>query len=269
MSAIAYSDHYSLQRRYARQQFRQSPDLPAKTVQVLRLVQGEPAPQLVKLVERSYKKSAMAMTLLAVVLLHATVFVLLPKHTAIELPIIQAEIPPMTVQLYRPPVQPPVPEVIKELPAPPKPEKPKPVVKPEVVAKAKPVVKQQAPIQQKSVPAEPVVAQQPLPVVAPVVQAPAEISPATAEPGYLQNPAPVYPDFAMEQGWEGTVLLNVHVLGSGKPDLVELKQSSGRKVLDTAAINTVKGWAFVPAKQGEAAIDSWVEVPIEFSLSNG
>jgi protein TonB len=49
---------------------------------------------------------------------------------------------------------------------------------------------------------------------------------------------------------------------------VEIKTSSGRKVLDTAAIQTVKRWSFVPAKQGETAIDSWVEVPIDFKLSN-
>lgn len=103
---------------------------------------------------------------------------------------------------------------------------------------------------------------QPEPVAAPVFVA------ATAEPDYLQNPAPAYPEAALENGWEGTVLLNVHVTGDGKADDVQIKNSSGRKILDNAAVATVAGWSFVPAKQGEQAVDSWVEVPIEFSLTN-
>lgn len=182
------------------------------------------------------------------------------------LPVIAAKIPPMTVQLQKPA---PVPQKVAEpvKPTPPKVEKkletPKPVLK--KLPPPKPVE------QVKAVP-QPLTQPVSQPISQPVVQPQAQPEPvfvaATAEPDYLQNPAPAYPETALENGWEGTVLLNVHVTGDGKADDVQIKNSSGRKILDNAAIATVAGWSFVPAKQGEQAVDSWVEVPIEFSLTN-
>ena len=94
-----------------------------------------------------------------------------------------------------------------------------------------------------------------LPVTAPVGRA-----------GYLNNPAPDYPALAVRAGWQGTVLLRVRVLSTGKVEAVEVKQSSGRKVLDDEAIRTVKQWLFTPSKRGDTAIDGWATVPIEFLL---
>lgn len=93
------------------------------------------------------------------------------------------------------------------------------------------------------------------------------VTEATGNAAYLHNPSPDYPAFAQRQGWEGTVLLRVHVLASGKPDKVDIKQSSNRKALDDAALNAVKNWTFVPSKRGNTAIDGWATVPIEFKLS--
>ncbi|WP_323815391.1 energy transducer TonB [Cellvibrio sp. NN19] len=184
-----------------------------------------------------------------------------PKQT-----ITKAEIPPMTVEFYRPPIeQPPQaqeePPQPKEETPPPKEELPKPVVE-----KPKPVVKKLSPNQvelkkeevKKVEPIQPTVA--PPPVQLPLTK-------ATADAGYLRNPAPRYPDFAQQQGWEGTVILNVHVLANGKPNAVEVKQSSGRKILDDSAVQAVKRWKFVPAKLGDTETDSWVEVPINFHLA--
>lgn len=42
--------------------------------------------------------------------------------------------------------------------------------------------------------------------------------------------------------------------------------SSGRRMLDTAAVAAVKRWTFVPAKRGDEAVDGWVNVPIDFKL---
>jgi len=89
---------------------------------------------------------------------------------------------------------------------------------------------------------------------------------ATGNAAYLNNPPPEYPAFAQRQGWEGLVLLRVYVLASGKPDRVEIKQSSSRNALDEAALNAVKNWTFVPSKRGNTAIDGWATVPIEFKL---
>ena len=90
---------------------------------------------------------------------------------------------------------------------------------------------------------------------------------AHANAAYLNNPPPEFPAFAQRQGWEGVVLLNVHVLASGRPDKVEIKQSSGRKTLDESALAAVRTWTFVPSRRGNAPIDGWATVPIEFKLS--
>lgn len=83
---------------------------------------------------------------------------------------------------------------------------------------------------------------------------------------YLRNPPPSYPGVAQQRGWQGTVLLKVHVQASGRPDHVGLASSSGHDSLDDAAIEAVTNWRFVPARRGDQAIDGWVQVPIEFKL---
>ncbi len=88
-----------------------------------------------------------------------------------------------------------------------------------------------------------------------------------ANAGYLHNPAPEYPALAMRRGWEGTVLLRVHVLASGSPSEIQVQKSSGREALDQAAVKAVKRWSFVPAKRGDKAEDGWVSVPIDFKLN--
>ena len=95
--------------------------------------------------------------------------------------------------------------------------------------------------------------------------APARETAPIGDAAYLRNPAPDYPAFAQDQGWEGRVVLRVHVLANGSPDSVEVRTSSGRRMLDTAAVAAVKRWTFVPAKRGDEAVDGWVNVPIDFA----
>jgi protein TonB len=87
-----------------------------------------------------------------------------------------------------------------------------------------------------------------------------------ANAGYLHNPAPEYPALAMRRNWQGTVLLRVHVLATGKPGEIQIQKSSGRDQLDDAALAAVKRWSFAPAKQGNSPVDGWVSVPIDFKL---
>jgi len=58
----------------------------------------------------------------------------------------------------------------------------------------------------------------------------------------------------------------VHVLSDGKVDTADVKQSSGRKILDDEAVRTVKHWLFTPSQRGDTPIDGYATVPIEFSL---
>lgn len=255
MSAHAYSTG---SRRHARHYVRdttiEQQAFTRKKADVLVLVPRQQ--KLGQLIQPKSHKGIVSLTLLLVGIAHLALAWQLTNQP--EPVITKAEIPPMTVEFYRPPVeQPPEPEQPKDEPPPPKPEP--------VVEKPKPVVKKEVPKPVEPKP-EPIQVVTPEPTPAPPPPEPV-LTKATADAGYLRNPAPRYPDFAQQQGWEGTVILNVHVLANGKPKAVEIKQSSGRKILDDSAVQAVKRWSFVPAKLGETATDSWVEVPIDFRLS--
>jgi protein TonB len=212
--------------------------------------------------------------------LHGAVIVWVSQTSTPPLPVVPPEIPPMTIEFSQPAppvVEPPPPEPIPQpvveppppvedelavKPPPPKPiPKPKPVVKPVPKPAPKPVTKPVEMPPATPAPAQPVAA--PAPAAPP---APQPVTPASANAGYLNNPAPEYPSLAMRRGWQGTVLLRVHVLASGKPGEIQIQKSSGREQLDDAALAAVKRWSFVPAKQGNVAQDGWVSVPIDFKI---
>jgi protein TonB len=56
------------------------------------------------------------------------------------------------------------------------------------------------------------------------------------------------------------------VTTEGLPARVDLQKSSGSAHLDRAAIETVKGWRFKPARRGNEAVEGWVDVPVVFNL---
>jgi TonB family protein len=95
---------------------------------------------------------------------------------------------------------------------------------------------------------------------------PAPIIQAKEGANYLKNPRPAYPRIAQREGWEGSILLRVHVLPNGRSTNISVQKSSGHKALDDAAVEAVGGWTFVPATQGGNPIEGWVTVPIDFRL---
>jgi protein TonB len=104
------------------------------------------------------------------------------------------------------------------------------------------------------------------PIQIPTEEMEGTISSPRYDVAYLSNPAPAYPPLAKRLRIEGRALIRVLVDSSGKPEQVEMAQSSGAKVLDDAALNSVKQWLFVPAQQGNRSVAAWVEVPIRFHL---
>jgi protein TonB len=96
---------------------------------------------------------------------------------------------------------------------------------------------------------------EPLPVVAPRFDA-----------DYLANPAPVYPAASRALGEQGKVFLRVLVTPQGEAQEVLIRTGSGFERLDVAALEAVRRWKFLPARQGEEAVAAWVIVPISFSL---
>ncbi|UVE19444.1 energy transducer TonB [Pseudomonas sp. LS44] len=202
--------------------------------------------------------------------LHGALIYWLAQRPAPVLPEVPVEIPPMTIEFASPAppvVEPPPPEPIVQPVEPP----PPPVEELAVKPPPKPLPK----LKPKPVPPPPKAAPKPVEpapaakeVAAPTPPPPAAVpvTPPTANAGYLRNPAPEYPSLAQRRGWEGTVLLRVHVLANGKPSEIQLQTSSGRESLDEAAVRAVKRWSFVPAKRGDVAQDGWVSVPIDFRL---
>ena len=89
---------------------------------------------------------------------------------------------------------------------------------------------------------------------------------AKANASYLHNPKPEYPALAKRRQWEGRVLLKVRVLANGTVAAVSVETSSGHELLDESALEAVRQWHFVPAQRGGQAVDSWVNVPINFNL---
>lgn len=113
-------------------------------------------------------------------------------------------------------------------------------------------------------------------VSAPVAAPPADsvpplppvTTPARLDAAYLTNPSPSYPPIARRNGEQGRVVLRVHVTPEGQAETIEVRISSGFERLDRAAVETVRHWRFVPARQGEHAVSAWVLVPITFSLDS-
>jgi protein TonB len=111
----------------------------------------------------------------------------------------------------------------------------------------------------------------------PAAASTAPVQPVNAAPGlpdrepdyraaYLNNPPPAYPMAARRMGWQGRVVLNVEVLANGLPGQIAVQQSSGHEVLDNAALQAVRGWRFVAARQGGQVVSQRFLVPIPFIL---
>jgi periplasmic protein TonB len=88
-----------------------------------------------------------------------------------------------------------------------------------------------------------------------------------AMPLYRINPAPKYPRIARRRGYKGTVVLEVLVDRNGRVGDLRVSTSSGYKILDKAALASVKDWAFEPGMRGDQKVEMWVRVPVRFQLN--
>jgi periplasmic protein TonB len=85
---------------------------------------------------------------------------------------------------------------------------------------------------------------------------------------YRDTPRPDYPESARREGREGRVVLRVLIDNQGKAKSVELNTSSGSQALDHAATEAIRQWRFHPAYAGDTPVDSWVNVPVDFRLTD-
>lgn len=210
--------------------------------------------------------------------LHAAAIVALLQYAPARTALVNAV--PLMVSLITPPAPPaPKPDVLpKPLPVKPAPRQ-EPRAAPPLPAPLPPLAAIPDAPSTVSVPRPPPPAS-PAPIESPPVSvaaappaAPPAPKPATApvvppnfNANYLNNPAPAYPAIAKRQGHQGKVVMRVLVNAGGGADQVEIRTSSGHDFLDQAAVNAVRRWRFVPARQGELAVAAWVLVPITFTL---
>ena len=199
------------------------------------------------------------------VALHAAVLGLLPEFsrnsvppvTALEVVLLQTE-----AAVVAPPAPPPrrrePPDPVRAV----APVEPRPAP-PAVLALPEPQSREGASFTVES-------ARVPEPAVAATEQKTQIASVAVTPPGlnaaYLRNPAPRYPASARRAGTQGTVTLRVQVTREGLAARVDVEKSSGSPHLDAAALEAVKAWRFVPARQGAEPVESRVLVPIVFRL---
>ncbi len=182
----------------------------------------------------------------------------------------------------------PAPESEPEPPQPvKKPEPPQPVAEPEPIPVTerptpmpKPAKQPPKPVQQPvEQPAEAEVAEAaPAPVQPEITDAGQDdqtqeavetaITPPVFDAAYLHNPPPVYPRVARRLKQEGTVELRVRVSPEGTAAELAVARSSGVPVLDSAALDAVRRWRFVPAQRGDKAVEAWVIVPVQFTLES-
>lgn len=234
------------------------------------------------------KKAFSHKALLLAALAHIAVFGILlaaPVNEKVE----KEPSAPMLVSLIAAPQPVPEPVVEPEITPPPPEPQPKPIVKqqkpkPQIKPVAKPapesqpqtieepapsVTEQQPPVQEAAAP-QPVAAVseaeevklEPQPEPEPVIE------PPRFGVAYLNNPPPAYPALSRRMGEEGRVLLRVLVATNGKPETVEVENGSGSKRLDSAALDAVKKWQFIPAKRNNEPVSAYVLVPVKFSLDS-
>lgn len=105
----------------------------------------------------------------------------------------------------------------------------------------------------------------PVPAAAEAEPVPAATASASIpEPIAGRSPAPRYPFRAYRRGETGTVLVRVEVGPNGVPRSVSLADSSGSRLLDRAAMDTVRRWRFRPAQLDGQPVAGTITVPIEF-----
>lgn len=85
------------------------------------------------------------------------------------------------------------------------------------------------------------------------------------EPEVIEGPRPRYPRQALRLGWEGTVRLRINVAADGRVVDVHVIQSSGRVVLDEAALEAFRRWVFRARHPGEPEVRSF-EKPFTFQI---
>ena len=77
---------------------------------------------------------------------------------------------------------------------------------------------------------------------------------------------PPYPDIARRRGWEGAVRLHLAIGADGSVLRVDVTESSGRTVLDDAAVECARAWRLEPELRDGRAVESALDYVVKFRL---
>ena len=95
---------------------------------------------------------------------------------------------------------------------------------------------------------------------------PGAYQPGVTSPICAYCPDPQYTDEAREAKLQGRVVLRVLVGTDGRTAQVQIMQGIGMG-LDERAVQTVRGWKFVPARDGgRRAVPTWITIEVFFRL---
>jgi len=97
--------------------------------------------------------------------------------------------------------------------------------------------------------------------------APAPAAPRRSPAGHAGCADVPHPLALRERGIEGLVQLRVQVGSDGRARQVQLLGSSGWRLFDEAALAKARSCRFRPAFEGDTAVESWVEFPVRFALT--
>ena len=86
--------------------------------------------------------------------------------------------------------------------------------------------------------------------------------------GTIENPHPKYPIIARKKGWQGRLLLAVHIDQNGNVLDIHVKETSGYEILDRASVKTIRDWKFLPARHGNRYVEDNINIPVSFKLIN-
>ncbi len=75
---------------------------------------------------------------------------------------------------------------------------------------------------------------------------------------------PEYPEYSKYYGQEGSVKVKFVVATNGSTINLEIIKSSGHKQLDSASINAIRAWQFIPAKSEGETVNCWTSQEFNF-----
>ncbi len=90
--------------------------------------------------------------------------------------------------------------------------------------------------------------------------------PIITNPGFQRRTELIYPHGARSRNLEGQVIIRANVTPTGAVSSAVVFRSSGHRILDEAAVSSVRQWVFTPAQRNGKHITSIVQLPVTFRL---